>query len=928
QSLSVRVQESLAKANHIALQAFSSMKTVRSFANEQGEARRYAQRLDDTYRLNRIEAAAYALSTWTNSVSDRLSVCVILYYGGRLVTWGDVSSGDLVSFVLYELQFSSAVEVGFPYYPHVKKAIGASEKIFEYVDRTPLTPPSGTLAPRALNGLVEFRSVSFAYQSRPDTLVLKNVSLELRPGQITALVGPSGGGKTTCVSLLERFYEPQEGEILLDGHPLQDYEHSYLHSKIAVVSQEPVLFARPVRENIAYGREEAEDEDVTSAARQANAHDFIQGLQSGYNTDAGEKGGQLSGGQKQRIAIARALIRHPRVLVLDDATSSLDTESEHMVHQALLDGSRRCSVLLIAHRLAVVEQADHIVVLLGGAVVEQGSHAQLLERRGVYWGLVEKQNQGQDRRLYCTQRGVGVGNKLPSPVVEADTLASLQTQLGELLQSGQEALLYTEGGETCLSLSVSSSWAGETCLSLLLSSPWAGETCLSLSVSSPWAVSCVHSSLCAGCVCVYQQCSDLGVPCVHSSLCAECVCVYQQCSDLGVPCVHSSLCAGCRGGLFMCCIAGFSRRIKVLLFGALVRQEVGFFETTKTGDLTSRLATDTRLMGMTVALNVNVLLRTLVRTVGMLALMVSLSWKLTLLMLMETPVTGMLQNVHDTYYQRLSKEVQDSVARANEAAGESVSGIRTLRSFNTEESEARRYDSRLEDTHLLKTRRDTVRAVYLLLRRLVSLGMQVIMLYYGRLFIQTGQMTTGNLVSFLLYQMDLGDNIRTLIYIFGDMLNSVGAAGKVFEYLDRRPQVCAEGSLQPPSLRGHVQFRNVTFCYPSRPDRPALQGLSMELKAGQITALVGPSGGGKTTCVSLLERFYEPQEGEILLDGHPLQDYEHSYLHSKVPILHCTTVITLYCTVLQHSEVPILYYSNNTVLHCTTAQRGTDTVLQ
>ncbi|XP_069055077.1 antigen peptide transporter 2a isoform X2 [Lepisosteus oculatus] len=354
---------------------------------------------------------------------------------------------------------------------------------------------------------------------------------------------------------------------------------------------------------------------------------------------------------------------------------------------------------------------------------------------------------------------------------------------------------------------------------------------------------------------------------------------------MGLFSIGSSLCAGCRGGLFMCCIAGFSRRIKVLLFGALVRQEVGFFETTKTGDLTSRLATDTRLMGMTVALNVNVLLRTLVRTVGMLALMVSLFWKLTLLMLTETPVTGLLQNVYDTYYQRLSKEVQDSVARANEAAGESVSGIRTLRSFNTEESEARRYDSRLEDTHLLKTRRDTVRAVYLLLRRLVSLGMQVIMLYFGRLFIQTGQMTTGNLVSFLLYQKDLGRNIRTLIYVFGDMLNSVGAAGKVFEYLDRRPQVCAEGSLQPPSLRGHVQFRNVTFSYPSRPDRPALQGLSLELKAGQITALVGPSGGGKTTCVSLLERFYEPQEGEILLDGHLLQEYEHSYLHSKVSMV-------------------------------------------
>ncbi|MGH0172181.1 UNVERIFIED_CONTAM: hypothetical protein FKN15_062472 [Acipenser sinensis] len=219
QKLSVRVQESLAKANAVAMETFSSMKTVRSFANEEGEAQRYRDKLEETYRLNKIEAAAYAASSWTNS-----------YYGGMLVTSGDVSSGDLVSFVLYELQFSSAVEVLLSYYPHVKKAIGASEKIFEYMDREP-EMTAGTLAPETLRGHVEFKNVSFAYPRRPDTTVLKSVSFELRPGEITALVGPSGGGKSTCVCLLERFYQPQSGEILLDGAPLQDYQHSYLHRK-------------------------------------------------------------------------------------------------------------------------------------------------------------------------------------------------------------------------------------------------------------------------------------------------------------------------------------------------------------------------------------------------------------------------------------------------------------------------------------------------------------------------------------------------------------------------------------------------------------------------------------------------------------------------------------------------------------------------
>ncbi|XP_026145433.1 antigen peptide transporter 2-like [Carassius auratus] len=354
---------------------------------------------------------------------------------------------------------------------------------------------------------------------------------------------------------------------------------------------------------------------------------------------------------------------------------------------------------------------------------------------------------------------------------------------------------------------------------------------------------------------------------------------------MGLFSLGSSLSAGCRGGLFTCAIYSFIRRIKVQLFGSLVRQDIGFFETIKTGDITSRLSKDTELMGDAVALNVNVLLRTLIKTMGMLYLMLSLSWKLTLLMLMETPVTGFLQNIYDTHYQRLSKEVQDSIAQANDAAGEAVSGIRTVKSFRTEFGETHLYNVHLMQTHNLKTRRDTVRAIYLLVRRMTEVGMKVAMLYYGRLFIQYGQMTTGNLVSFILYQSDLGDNIRTLIYIFGDMLNSVGAAGKVFEYMDRKPEVSIDGDLQPSDLKGHISFQNLTFSYPRRPDHNVLKNFSVELKPGQMTALVGMSGGGKSTCVSLLERFYQYQQGQILLDGQPLQNYQHKYLHSKIAMV-------------------------------------------
>lgn len=399
QTIAAKVQDSLAKANQVATETFSNMKTVRSFANEDGETEKYRRRLDETYALNKKEAVAYAASTWANSMTTlALKVC-ILYYGGTLVTRGAVSSGDLVSFVLYELQFASAVEAVMRYYPEVKKAIGASEKIFEYLDREPKIPPPGNLAPENFKGHVQFKSVQFSYSGKTDdnSLILKDVSLEVKPGRITALVGLNRSGKTTCVKLLERFYQPQSGEILLDGKPLQHYKDQYLHEKIAVVSQDCVLFARSVRENIKYGCEGASDEDMYRAAEQASAHKFITGLSKGYDTDAGEKGGQVSGGQKQRIAIARALIRKPKILILDNATSDLDTENEYQVREALAKLAETCSVLMISNKMSVAKSASHIIVLNNGTVEEEGSHDALMEKGGLYAEMVKKQEEGFKR---------------------------------------------------------------------------------------------------------------------------------------------------------------------------------------------------------------------------------------------------------------------------------------------------------------------------------------------------------------------------------------------------------------------------------------------------------------------------------------------------------------------------------------------------
>ncbi|XP_030271771.1 ABC-type oligopeptide transporter ABCB9 [Sparus aurata] len=389
--LTKEVQTTLAEANKVAEETISAMRTVRSFANEGGEADSYYAKLLVMYQLNKKQALAYACYMWSSCISELALEVAILYYGGHLVITNQMSSGALIAFFIYMLELGESLENIASVYTGLMQGVGAAEKVFEYLDREPKHPADGTEAPDTCTGLIEFKDVTFAYPMRPETDILKGVSFTLRPGKVTALVGPSGSGKSSCVSLLENFYVPQRGQVLLDGQPVQTLRHDYLHSTVSLVGQEPVLFARTVKENITYGLTDIPVEDVTQAATKANAHDFITALPKGYQTSVGEKGAQLSGGQKQRVAIARALIRNPRVLILDEATSALDAESEHIVQEALNNIMQEHTVLVIAHRLSTVEKADNIIVIDKGHVAEQGSHGQLMASGGLYCKLVQRQ---------------------------------------------------------------------------------------------------------------------------------------------------------------------------------------------------------------------------------------------------------------------------------------------------------------------------------------------------------------------------------------------------------------------------------------------------------------------------------------------------------------------------------------------------------
>nr|XP_002714655.1 antigen peptide transporter 2 isoform X1 [Oryctolagus cuniculus]XP_008260981.1 antigen peptide transporter 2 isoform X1 [Oryctolagus cuniculus]XP_008260983.1 antigen peptide transporter 2 isoform X1 [Oryctolagus cuniculus]XP_051710826.1 antigen peptide transporter 2 isoform X1 [Oryctolagus cuniculus] len=349
--------------------------------------------------------------------------------------------------------------------------------------------------------------------------------------------------------------------------------------------------------------------------------------------------------------------------------------------------------------------------------------------------------------------------------------------------------------------------------------------------------------------------------------------------------VGSSLSAGCRGGFFTLIMSRINVRVREQLFSSLLRQDLGFFQETKTGELNSRLSSDTLLMSRWLPLNANVLLRSLVKVVGLYGFMLYASPQLTFLSLLDVPLTIAAEKVYSSRHQAVLLEIQDAVARAGQVVREAVGGLPTVRSFGAEEHEVCRYKEALEKCRQLWWRRDLERALYLLLRRLLQLGMQVLMLNCGLRQILAGELTQGGLLSFLFYQEEVGRYVHTLVYMWGDMLSNVGAAEKVFRYLDRTPNLPPAGTLAPPTLQGLVEFQDVSFAYPSRPDQPVLQGLTLTLRPGEVTALVGPNGSGKSTVAALLQNLYQPTGGRLLLDGNPISEYEHHYLHRQVAVV-------------------------------------------
>ncbi|KAM5235025.1 ATP-binding cassette sub-family B member 10, mitochondrial [Ctenodactylus gundi] len=395
--LSKATQDSLAQATQLAEERIGNIRTVRAFGKEQVEVEKYTRSVDCVLHLARKEALARAGFFGAAGLSGNLIVLYVLYKGGLLMGSAHMTVGELSSFLMYAFWVGLSIGGLSSFYSELMKGLGAGGRLWELLERRPQLPfnEGVTLTEKSFQGALEFRNVHFAYPARPEVPVFQDLSLSIPAGSITALVGPSGSGKSTVVLLLLRLYDPVSGTICLDGHDIRQLNPGWLRSKIGTVSQEPILFSCSIAENIAYGADNPSSvtaQQVRRAAELANAAGFIHSFPQGFDTVVGEKGLLLSGGQKQRIAIARALLKNPKILLLDEATSALDAENEHLVQEALDRLMEGRTVLTIAHRLSTIKNAHLVAVLDQGRVTEHGRHEELLSKPdGLYRKLMNKQ---------------------------------------------------------------------------------------------------------------------------------------------------------------------------------------------------------------------------------------------------------------------------------------------------------------------------------------------------------------------------------------------------------------------------------------------------------------------------------------------------------------------------------------------------------
>ncbi|CAN1333213.1 ABC transporter B family member 11 [Linum perenne] len=713
-----------------------------------------------------------------------------------------------------------------------------------------------------IKGDIDFKQVNFSYPARPDERIFSSFSLSIPRGTTVALVGESGSGKSTVISLIERFYDPQSGEVLIDGINLKEFQLKWIRQQIGLVSQEPVLFASSIRDNISYGKYGASNEEIKAVIELANAAKFIHKLPQGIDTMIGEHGTQLSGGQKQRIAIARAILKNPRILLLDEATSALDAESERIVQNALDRIMVERTTVIVAHRLTTVRNADSIVVIHRGKIVERGSHTRLIEdSEGAYSQLIRLQEVNKE----------AIQEEAPEITVESPPeIAAESSCETTMLHQDEFDKLKATREEKLPDVPV-------TRLAYLNKPELPALVVGTIAACVNGSIMPIYGLLISKAIKSFFETPHQVI--IHTRFWA----LMFMTLGFAALLVHPL-----RSYFFAVAGSRLIQRIRSLCFEKVVHTEIGWFDEAEhsSGAIGARLSADAAIMRTLVgdALGMNV------QTVATAAIGVIIaftaSWQLALVILMLLPLTLINGFAQVKFMKGFSADAKVMYEEASQVANDAVGSIRTVASFCAEEKVMQLYRKRCEMPMKIGVKQGLISGIGLGISSLFVNCFSAISFYIGAVLVGRGDATFPDVfqVFFALTMVSTGVAQSNLGI---DTSKAKAATASVFSIIDRKSRIdpSDESGTTLEDVEGEIEFVHVSFKYPSRPDVQIFRDINLAIHSGQTVALVGESGSGKSTVLALLQRLYDPDSGHITLDGIEINKLQLKWLRKQMGLV-------------------------------------------